>query len=330
MADTSADVVSYVVSYTTYGGGDEAALVECWNRSAPNDPITLARFVTKVLLDANFDEEGLILARGADGRVLGFAHAVVRRQAMGSQTDPDDGWISALMVAPEARHRGAGRELLARSEAFVRSRGRSRVAMSPYAPNYHYPGVEVATYPDGVRLFEGAGYEVMNTPVAMDAPLVDFAIPADVAAVRNSLEAQGWRIAPVEPAYYVRVLRFCGRQFSQDWTRALRDALTAGLDPRRLWIAEKSGEVYAFAMFGGYDGVGERFGPFGVDETLRGLGLGKVLLYAVMQEMKASGLHNAWFLWTGEERPAGHLYKRAGFSVTRRFKVFRKSLTPQS
>jgi mycothiol synthase len=310
-----------------YAGGDEAEIVDCWNRSAPADPITARRFVARVLLDPNFEEDGLIVARDGSGRVVGFVHAVVRHQTLGRQADPDDGWICALMVDPEARGRGLGHELLRRGEDYIRSQGRRRASMSPYAPNYHYPGVEVSTYPEGCRLFETAGYRVTNAPVAMDRSLVDFTLPADVIAVRAGLEREGWRFGPVDDAHVVRLLRFCAAQFSQDWTRALRDALAAGLEPNRLWIATRAGQVYGFAMFGGYDGIGERFGPFGVDADLRGIGLGKVLLYEVLREMKATGLHGAWFLWTGEERPAGHLYRRAGFAVTRRFHVYQRTLT---
>jgi hypothetical protein len=42
--------------------------------------------------------------------------------------------------------------------------------------------------------------------------------------------------------------------------------------------------------------------------------------------MRAQGLHGAWFLWTGEQSPAGHLYRKAGFHVTRRFDIMSKTL----
>jgi GNAT superfamily N-acetyltransferase len=71
--------------------------------------------------------------------------------------------------------------------------------------------------------------------------------------------------------------------------------------------------------------VAERFGPFGVDPNLRRIGLGKVLLYRCLDQMRSRGLHNAWFLWTGLDEPAGHLYARVGFHVSRQFAVLRAS-----
>jgi GNAT superfamily N-acetyltransferase len=76
-----------------------------------------------------------------------------------------------------------------------------------------------------------------------------------------------------------------------------------------------------FAVFGAYRGIGERFGPFGVDAGERGTGLGKILLHLTMARMRAEGLHTAWFLWGDEASPAGHLYRKTGYEVTRRFQV---------
>ena len=42
--------------------------------------------------------------------------------------------------------------------------------------------------------------------------------------------------------------------------------------------------------------------------------------------MRAEGAHSAWFLWTGEDSPAGHLYRSTGFDVVRRFEVMRAPL----
>ena len=57
----------------------------------------------------------------------------------------------------------------------------------------------------------------------------------------------------------------------------------------------------------------------------RGTGLGAVLLDAAMTRMRAEGLRASWFLWTGETGPAARLYGRAGYRVTRRFHVMRRT-----
>ena len=49
-------------TFRHYQSGDEKAIVELWNKTLKEDPITPKRFSHLVLLDANFDPVGLRLA----------------------------------------------------------------------------------------------------------------------------------------------------------------------------------------------------------------------------------------------------------------------------
>src|SRR5690348_8951282 len=95
---------------TGFGAGDVAALVDLWCRAAPADPITVQRFRDLVLLDVNFDPDGLKLAwlGGESGRALvGAAYAVRRTTAaVGADLEPHTGWVPFFVVAPEARGSG--------------------------------------------------------------------------------------------------------------------------------------------------------------------------------------------------------------------------------
>ena len=68
----------------------------------------------------------------------------------------------------------------------------------------------------------------------------------------------------------------------------------------------------------------ERFGPFGVNEALRGRGIGRVLLAAMLSEMLKKGFHVAWFMSTSDA--AARLYALCGFHETRRYATLRLSL----
>ncbi|MFG1706071.1 hypothetical protein ACFLIM_23030 [Nonomuraea sp. M3C6] len=61
-----------MVTVRAFASGDELSLVEAWNRSMPGDPASSAWFRDCVLLDPNFDPEGLRVAV-VDGRVAGCA-----------------------------------------------------------------------------------------------------------------------------------------------------------------------------------------------------------------------------------------------------------------
>ena len=56
----------------------------------------------------------------------------------------------------------------------------------------------------------------------------------------------------------------------------------------QILIARDQGKLVGFCLHNGYEGVAERFGPFGVD-PMQGKGLGKILLYDCLALMRAQG-----------------------------------------
>jgi ribosomal protein S18 acetylase RimI-like enzyme len=325
MADTQAQV-----RIRGYKPGDEAAVVALWNRCLPADTIDRDLFVARVLLDVNFNPNGFLVAE-QDGHAVGFLLAVTRSTPMyGLDNDPDDGWITVFFVDPAYRGRGIGRGLLEQGRAHIAAQGRHWVSVSPYAPNYFWPGVDTERYAGAVAFLKKNGFAVLDTPVAMDVNLVGFTVPDDVVEVQRGLERDGYVFGALRDDQIVALLAFNIHFFSADWMRAIREALLRGVPRERVLVAARADQIAGFCLYGGYDNVAERFGPFGVDPNLRRIGLGKVLLYRCLDQMRSQGLHNAWFLWTGLDEPAGHLYTRVGFHVSRQFAVMRASTrTPE-
>ncbi|MCA2219614.1 GNAT family N-acetyltransferase [Nonomuraea aurantiaca] len=310
-----------MVTVRAFASGDEISLIDAWNQSMPGDPTTSGWFRDCVLLDPNFDPEGLRVAV-IDGRVAGCAYAVRRLTplAPGTDLEPETGWIPFFFVAPEHRGAGLGRRLLGEAVAFLEAQGRTRIDFSSYTPNYVLPGADAALYPDGFRLLGGLGFETLYSPVAMDRTLVGYVTPAEVHALRAKRESEGYAFRSPREGELPELIRFAADVFNPDWGEAIRQHR----DTKRMMIAKKA-EIVGFALYGAYRGIPERFGPFGVDPGERGTGLGKILLHLTMTMMRAEALHSSWFLWTGEAGPAGHLYTRAGYEVTRRFHVMRRS-----
>lgn len=308
-----------------FARGDAEALVSAWNRSMPADPTTLEWLRDCVLLDPNFDADGLRVAAVGDD-IAGAAYAVRRRTPhAGTQLDPDTGWIPFFFVHPDHRGRGLGKRLLAEALGFLRTAGRSRVEFAPYTPYYVLPGIDEATYPAGFALLTALGFSTLYSPVAMDRSLVGYATPPDVLALRHEREAGGYSFRTPGPGDLPELIAFAAGEFSPDWGEAIRDSLHRGTPLDRFVVARHGDRVVGFSTYGAYRGVRERFGPFGVEAAQRGTGLGKILLHETMTRMRAEGLHGSWFLWTGEQSPAGHLYRAAGYEVTRQFHVMRRT-----
>lgn len=307
------------VTVRAFAHGDETSLIDTWNRSLPGDPTTAGWFRDCVLLDPNFDPEGLRVACVED-RVVGCAYAVRRLTplAPGTDLEPETGWIPFFFVDPAQRGGGLGRVLLREALDFLTGEGRTRVDFASYTPNYVLPGADPALYPEGLRLLTDLGFTTLYSPVAMDRSLVGYVTPDEVHHLRAKREEEGYEIRNPGDGELPELIRFAADVFNPDWGEAIRKYRDNG----RLVIVRR-GEIVGFAAYGAYRGIPERFGPFGVDPEERGTGLGKILLHDVMTRMRAEGLHSSWFLWTGEASPAGHLYTKAGYSVTRRFHVMR-------
>ncbi|WP_153813023.1 GNAT family N-acetyltransferase [Streptomyces sp. SUK 48] len=308
-----------------FRAGDGPPLVAAWCHSAPADPITPDRFRTLVLLDGNFDPEGLRVAV-AGGRVLGAAYAVRRlTPAHGTDLESELGWIPFFFVDPAARGQGLGRLLLTDALDWLREHGRTTVDFSSYTPHYILPGLDAAAYPEAARLLDSLGFRTRYEAAAMDRSLVGHRMPDAVARRRDELTAQGYRFGTPADDDLVELIALAGNRFTPDWARAIRECLAGGAPPDRIVVArEPGGRLAGWAMHGAYESALERFGPFGVLEEARGTGLGKVLLHLVLARMRARGAHGAWFLWTGARSPAGHLYRAAGFTTTRVFRVLRR------
>lgn len=314
------------ITYRGHALGDAARIAELTTVAMPRDAISADWFTHTVLLDPNFDPDGLIVATdGSSDEVLGFVYAV--RAGRGIGPDPEGGWITIGCVHPDARRQGIGSELLVRAKEFLAARGARWVNYAAYPLAYFVPGLDVDAYPDASRLFERSGFRRLYTAAAMSIDLAEYAMPDDVRELRAIRLAEGYCFGPATADDLPETLTFASQRLAPDWGEAVRDSvLQHGRIDRVLVARNPEGRMVGFATYGAYRGLRERFGPYGVDESCRGTGLGKVLLHDTLTRMRTEGAQSAWFLWTGENSPAGHLYLRSGFRITRRFDVLRADL----
>jgi GNAT superfamily N-acetyltransferase len=87
----------------------------------------------------------VLLARDTEGRAVGFATAVERRNPV---LDIDTGMLDTVYLEPEWRGRGIGRRFVEAVEAWCRERGLARLDLSVRAVNV-----------DGVAAWRAMGFE---------------------------------------------------------------------------------------------------------------------------------------------------------------------------
>ncbi len=256
----------------TFDGATDQ-IVAAWNSAAPADPITARRFRDLVLLDVNFDAEGLRVAR-VDGEVVGAAYGVRRRHAShAADLEVGSGWIPFFFVAPSARGRGVGRRLLEEVLRWLEELGTERVYFSSYTPNYLLPGLDARAIPPAAALLASLGFTTQYEAVAMDRLLVDYSIPEAVRDSFAALRKDGYVLGSATADDLPELVELAGSEFNHDWARGIREAVVGGLPVENIVIArDPAGVLQGGRCTARTRESYERFGPFGVHPATRGPG----------------------------------------------------------
>ncbi|MBX7245148.1 MAG: GNAT family N-acetyltransferase [Candidatus Sumerlaeaceae bacterium] len=314
-----------------FEGRDTQALLDCWERALPLDAITLEQLERKVLLDENFERESLMVAE-ANGVVAGFITAFVLNKPIEKVGHREDtGFITAFGVSPEWRGKGVGRALLAAAEKFFADRGRKIICLAPYTPNYFVPGVDKERYADGLAFLQRHGFAEYSEGIAADALISTFELSPEVHDRERKLADEGIVIRHFERRDLVNYIQFQRDLMPGPWVEDARKYLlemTHGRFPlEAIWLAidMNAGPPGEGKIIGFCQNDRDHFGPFGVSDDYQGKGIGTVLLARTLYQMRLTGYHCAWVLWTGERALKG-VYGRLGFKLTRRFALVKKEM----
>ena len=211
------------------------------------------------------------------------------------------GFVRLLVVAPEHRGHGVGRELLRAGEEDLRAAGQRSVTTGADAPYYLWPGVE-STEISLLCLLERMKYARVETNFNMDVDLAT--IPEDPG---------GWSPATAADRPEISVWA------AQHWSNWELELLRA-VDRDTLVIARDADGIAAVCA---YDVNREGWiGPVAVRPNLMGRGVGVAPLLGALHRMRATGRTRAEVGWVGPIVP----YARVGATVGRVFFVHRKEL----
>ncbi len=123
-----------MIEYRSFLNTDPPRLVALWHQCGLGrgaaEGFSVDVMETLVFSQTYFDPAGLIAAVDVD-RVVGFVHAGFGPNADESGLSHNRGVICAVMVQPEYRRRGIGRELVARAERYLASNGSTTIFAGP-------------------------------------------------------------------------------------------------------------------------------------------------------------------------------------------------------
>lgn len=311
------------VSISPFEPSDFGAVLALLQAELYTDKISQADFCQKVLSDPNFRAESALTAK-LGSQIIGFMLGLTRKHPLeNTPPDLDRSWITLMAVHRDYQRTGIGTRLLEAVRSRLKSLGAQSIWVSPYVPNYFWPGVDEAAYSGAKEFLTKHGFVVASRPLSMEAPLEQFGIPDWVYEKEWSLQAEGISFRVFEARYAIALEEHVRHEFPGDWQRCVREAMTRIINgattANHIWIAILGSKCVGFCV---HDS--ERFGPFGVAASHRGCGVGTVLLFHCLESMKTQGLRRAWLMWT--EDLAARLYSRAGFRETQRFAIMRRQL----
>jgi ribosomal protein S18 acetylase RimI-like enzyme len=301
-------------SVRPFTNADTALVVSLWNRTLQRDPITAEMFELRTLRDPNFSPSGCLIAEGPSGPE-GFVLAVAPGTRHRFAPPPGMGRIAGLGVLPAARRKKVGTGLAEAAFRFLKERKCAKVLYA--AHEYWCAGLDKA-YAEGTAFLAKHGFAEAGVAVAMGRLLYEVEVPAEVVEKGRELAAKGINTGPYDPSEEQALEDFFTAEFPE-WRDFFHEKLERHDDLRDIFVARDNGKVIGYCQRLEADHVG----PFGVSKEARNLGIGTVMLYALLDGLRARGYRFCWFGETGRAQP---YYERAGFFITRRYSIQTRAL----
>jgi len=288
---------------------DMDVVLALWNRSATLDPMTPELFEEKVFDDPDFRAEWALVAE-EQGRLAGFIMGLARNCG-----DDKIGFIKLLAVDPAMQRRGFGSQLLQQIESRLWQAGVSHIRALDSNPNYLQPGLD-PRYTAAIIFFEHHGYKRFAEALNLEVDLTsrDF----NTATMEEQLRTKSIETRRAIMGDRDDLMRLLERHWKAWIPEVDRTLLNY---PISLHVAVQQNRLIGFSAYDGNNFNTGWFGPMGTDPSLRGKGVGGVLLLRCLQDIKAQGHRFAVIPWVGPYRFYSHY---AGARISRVFWRYKK------
>ena len=242
----------------------------------------------KTFGDPDYDREHTLVSLDENQIPVGFIQGVIRKR-----NDEKIGYIKLLCVDSNQRRQGIASALFNEIERkFIQTKV-NRIRVYESYPNYFMPGVD-PFYTEAVCFFERKGFKKFKDTANLKVDLLVNNFNTEKEEAELLKENIIFRRAAIDEKE--KILKWADEKFPI-WHFEVEESFKN--NPVTLFITEAAGEVKAFCAHEVNNKGTGWFGPMGTDDSLRGKGIGGVLLKKSLGDLKEMGFVNATIPWVG-------------------------------
>jgi mycothiol synthase len=203
------------------------------------------------------------------------------------------GYIKLLCVDSNERRKGYAAQLYKLVESCFKDEGIKRIRVYESYPNYFMPGVD-PFYTEAVCFFERMGFKKVGDTSNLTADLL--AQNFTTAEEEKKLQEENIICSRAAEEDKESVFNWIEEKFPA-WKGEVTEAFNN--KPVTMFICKMNGEIKAFSAHETNNKGTGWFGPMGTDDSLRGKGIGSILLKKCLNDMKEMGFVKAIIPWVG-------------------------------
>lgn len=255
------------------------------NQSHHFDRFTESLLHEKLYHDPDWNPE-LTWVALEDDKVVGFLQGVTRF-IRGIKY----GYIKLIGVIPEYHRKGIATQLFKKLEKQFIERQVSNFRIYDVPLNYFMPGVD-PRYTPAVCFAQKMGFTHTSDAINMQVDLQqsDWGVSDKI----EKLKADNIEISRAAETDKTELFEFISEEWAL-WQNELEIAYQS--NPVSLFIARLNGRIRAFSAYNGNNVGAGWFGPMGTHPDLRGKGMGSILLYLCLADMKKEGHQSGTIPW---------------------------------
>lgn len=288
-----------------------SALVDLCQRTLPFDQWSLP-LLQEQLFEQPFANPSQQILAWDNGKLVAAMLGGTRMTDQGAAA-----WVRLFATDPAYQRKGLASQLLQELEDRFRRDGFTKLFIANTVPGYFWPGLDVR-YTSAFCFLQRNGFERTGDGINMQVDLL--AHSWDTADEEAFLSLEGFTIRRLEQRDMIAFSDWLHRTWGPAWQA--EGLISLKREPVSTFIAEYNGRICAFASYG-VAAFPYGFGPTGTEETLRGKGLGRVLFYRCMNDLKTQGHTFAEVCWVG---PIAFYAKVANAWISRVFWYMSKDL----